>query len=310
MVNKLTATQLFTKPLQFIAETTEGANPASGSWTTVGQVIGMTIKTEGGFVETAQIGPEDINDLSQGLQKHTVSIRYRATDTTFIKRAINSQNYLTPAGTISESLSLAFGTILNGAERFIYLHGCRAKSCTITAELGKPTEFSIDLVALSMDAPVASQATPTPLSSTFPTGTAVYNWLSGGQTAPLTWGGTSSTNQVPATRFSCTIERNTETDFILGSPNAIGSLPHGRRISGEFMAYWNLDQMGNSSTLEADFRAGTARQLRYFLKSTTDYIDFGSNCKITDYDKDFDSEDTNALVERCAFKALSATCAP
>lgn len=309
MVNRLTGTQQFTRPVQFIEEVTEGTTPGVGAWTAVGQALSLSYKTDGGFVETAQIGPEDINALSQGLQGHTFTVRYRASSSAFIKRAINAQNFATPTGTISASLSVMFGIYLNGpTENFIIFKGVRAKSCTVTAELGRPTEFSIDFVALSIAVP----ATTTPggtLVSAFPTA-AVYDWLSGGTTTPLRWGTDSAAGQVPATRFTVTIERNTNVDFTLGNANAIGSLPHGRRISGEFTLYWNLDLMGNASTLENDFRNGTARLLKYYMSSTTDYLDFGSTVKLTAYSRDHDSEDTNALVETAEFKALTVLAAP
>jgi hypothetical protein len=297
MSAKSTTTQLFVKPLQFLEETTEGQTNSSGSQTfaAVGASSTLSIDIDGQFVDISQIGPEDLHSITQGMAQWETRMTYQMVDSTFAKYAVNAANYATPAGTISKTLTILFSIYLNGSESYVLMKGSRARQITITMENGRPTVCSIDFVHTTITTPGAHGIAGTPVFvTTFPTG-AVFDWLSGGAD-PLSW----NSNAQNAKRFSITINRNTTLDFTLGNTAAFGSQPHGRRISGDFSVLWT------STTLETDFKAGTERTLAIVLKTAVSTLTV-TGAKIVRHTKEFDGDDTEALLEVCGFRGRAVT---
>jgi tail tube protein len=285
--------QLFVKPLQYIEETTEGNTPGSGSSTAVGAATNLDVNMNGNYIEVGQVGPEDLHSLVQGLTGWESSMQYQPTDSTFIKYGINAANYATPTGTISKSLSIFYTIYLNAVENYIILKGSRTKSVTYTKEIGKADVAQFSLIHTSVSQPAAGTgpAGVTPVS-TFPTG-AVFDWLTGGAN-PFSWNSSGQNCK----KFTITIERNTSADYTLGSTTAFGTQPHGRRIKGSFTVLWT------STTLEADYRAGTARTLALVLKTGVSTLTV-TGAKITGYKRSKSADDTEALVEECDFEGLA-----
>lgn len=292
MVNKTTTAQLLKKPVQYGEEATEGSTP-NVSFTACGPVQTLSIKKDGGWVEIAQLGPEDLIALLQGMQKYELQLKMRLTASTFVKYGVNAANYGTPAGTISASLTLIWSIYLNGVENYLVANGCRCRQVTFNFEVGKPHEVTMDFVAMNIVAPSASAPTAT-LTSTFPTGP-VWGWLDGGS-GPVTWAGTA----LNAQKVNITINRNTKEDYILGQSGPYGSQSHGRRIAGDITNLWT------ETSLESDNNAGTARTLVITLKSASSTLTI-SNTYAANYNRDSDADADTSVVETCNVKSLSCT---
>lgn len=293
MPNKTTSAHQFAGPVQYIAETTEGTTPTTGSTTALSCKM-LSIKKDGQFVDVGQLGTEDLLAIIQGAKKPESQIKIVADSIGFISRAINSQNIGTIAGTISETFSLIVPIYLNNTVNYIVFKGCREKQIAINMEISKDIEFTIDLVNTSIAVPTSSAPTGLTLTTTFPT-TSPYSWTTGGN-SPISWNGSA----LNAKKCSVTINRNTTVDHTLGNTAPYSSLNHGRRITAEISGLWT------ESTAETDHDAGTARALVVNIDSTEAVLTI-SNAKIKTYGRDVDEADTEATVENLGIGAL--TCA-
>lgn len=290
-----TSSQLFVKTPQYVEETTEGTTPtASPTFTSCGPVDSLSIKIDGKYVDVAQLGPEDLEALVQGNQSYETKMKCFMTASTFLKYSLNAANYATPSGSISTPLSIVFSVYLNGTENYVFLKGSRAKTVTITNDIGKPIEFTVDMVHTSITTPSSSHGLTTPTFAATPSA-AVWTWTTGG-TAPITIGGSG----VNAKKFSLTINRNTSEDWTLGNLDPFSSQPHGRRINGDVSILWT------ATTNEVSFKADTAQTITCVLKSATSTIT-ATGCKFTSLGRDDSAGQTEATPEVLAFKALSVT---
>ena len=301
MSEKTTSSVLVIKPLQYVEESTEGTTPtASPSFTSCGLVSSLSFKIDGKFQDVAQLGAEDLLALVAGGNVYESQVKLTMTASTFLKYALNAANYGTPTGTISATLSLLFSIYLNGTQNYILLKGSRAKTVTLTAEVGKPIEATIDFVHTSIIQPIttANAGLTTPTFVTTSATATVWDWLSGGA-GNVTW----NSSAINAKKFSITVNRNTAPDMILGSVDPYSSQPHARRISGDMTVLWTTSA---GSVLETDFRARTARTLAIVLKSTTSTLTV-SGAQLTDRNLDMGADDSDAIVEDWKFKGLSVS---
>jgi len=297
-----TTAQLFKKPLQFVAETTEGTTPtASPAFTICPPVKSLSIKKDGGYVDVAQVGPEDLAKIVQGLQSYETSITFYAsstsTDEAFFQRAIQAANFGTPAGTISATFSMAFSFYLNNVENYVLLKGSRAKNVSIKMALGKPHEITIDYVHMDIIKPIttadAGLTTPTWITA-FNAGT-IHDWLSGG-VSPVALIGVT----LDCTEFNCTINRNTTVDYALGTATPYSSQPHGRRISGDCKNLYTV------VTNETTFRTPTTGTITAVLSTGVSTLTI-STSSIMSLGIDYGADDTEATVEQLGFKGVSCT---
>lgn len=293
---KTTTAQLLVKPVQYIAETTEGTIPTTGSCTVFGAVDSVAIKKDGNYVEVGQLGPEDLLALVTGQKTYETQWKMSVTDITLISRAINAANYGTPAGTVSETISIVLPIYLNGVANYIVFKGSRPKDITYTKEVGKEDKATVSFSHMSIVAPSTSAPSGLTLSSTFPSG-AIFDWLSGGAN-PVSWNGSA----LDCKKISITINRNTKPDHTLGNEDPYSTQPHGRRIGGDFSVLWTV------STLEADYDSKTARTLAIVLKTAAGTLTC-SNAKITNYSRDLDVGSDEGATESCNYKCLSAAVA-
>lgn len=256
-----TTAQLLSHPYQFLVETTEGTTPGAGSFTVAPPCKSISVKKDGGYVDVAQIGPEDLAKLVQGLQTFETSVVFyssaTAGDEAFFARAINAANIGTPAGTISETYSALIGFRLNNVVNYMVMKGTRAKSVSIKASLGNPHEITIEFVHTNIPFPTTAAPAGTTVSTTFNTGV-INDWLSGG-TAPVTVIGAV----IDATEFNCTINRNTKVEHTLGNKNPHSSQPHGRRIAGDFNNLYTV------VTNETAYDAATTGTILFVLQTAT-----------------------------------------
>lgn len=286
-----------------MVETTEGTTPtASPVFIVCPPVKSLSIKKDGGYVDVAQVGPEDLAKLVQGQQSFESQVVFYAsatsTDEAFFQRAIQAANYTTPTGTISESYSILFSFYLNGTtENFTLMKGTRAKSVSIKMTIGSPHEITIDYVHTNIITPIttanAGLTTPT-LVSTFNAG-AIHDWLSGGVT-PITVIGAV----LDATEFNVTINRNTSVDYTLGNVNPHSSQPHGRRISGD------LKNLYTVITQETNFTTPTGGTILAVLSTGVSTLTISTASLVT-ISRDYGADDTEATVEAIGFKGISCT---
>jgi hypothetical protein len=297
---KTTTSQLFVKPLQFVVETTEGTTPtASPSFTVCPPVKSLSIKKDGGYVDVAQIGPEDLAALVQGQQSFESQVVFylsnTGTDEAFIGRAITAANYGTPSGTISETFTILFSYYLNGTENYVLMKGTRAKSASIKLAIGAAHEITIDYIHTSITTPNTSHGLTTPtLISAFNSGV-IQHWLDGGA-SPVSIIGAS----IDCTEFNCTINRNTSPDYTIGTANPHSSQPHGRRISGDFK------HLHTATTQEGNFTTPTTGTITTVLDTGNVTLTI-SNAALVTIGRENGADDTEATVESIGFRGLSCT---
>lgn len=293
MPDKTTTAQLVSHPLQFIVETTEGTQ-ATGTATVVGIVDSLGIKKDGAYIEVGQLGPEDLASLIKGLETFEWQVSIKPTSETFFKRGIVAANYGTPAGTVSETMSVFFAIYLNGTINYINFLGSRPRDITYAREKGKDDICTMNFKSTDITAPSTTPPATVTLSSTFPTGT-VWSHITGGAT-PLSVSGVG----VNATKFSITVNRNTTEDHTLGNTKPYGTQPHGRRIGGDFMILWSNDDV------EVLYDAETLHTIALVLNSTGPVTLTCSNSAITTHGKDIDQASDEAVPEAATFKSLTA----
>jgi hypothetical protein len=289
-----TSSVLFVKHPQWVAEATEGTTPTSSpSFTSLGAVKTASIKINGNFVDVAQLGSEDLITIVQGQQEYETQFTLSAVNASgIIARLIGASNYATPSGLINETISILFSVYLNGTENFIICKGSRIKEGSISLDIGKETEISVTFTHTTITTPASSSGLTTPTYASLPSGS-VWDWISGGST-PVSW----NSSGILCKKITINISRNSKPDYTLGNLDPHSSQPHGRRISGDFTTLWT------SSTLETDFKAGTARTLAIVLKTATSTVTV-TGAKITDYSRDGDIGSDEAIVEQCTFRGLS-----
>ena len=291
-----TSPVLFVKHPQWVAESTEGTTPtASPSFTSLGAVKTMGIKINGNFVDVAQLGAEDLITIVQGQQEYETQFTLSTVNATgIIARLIGAYNYATPSGLINETISILASVYVNGTETFILCKGSRIKEGSISMDIGKETEISVTFTHTSIITPIttANAGLTTPTYATLPSG-AVYDWIAGG-TTPVSW----NASGILCKKITINIARNSKPDYTLGNLDPHSSQAHGRRISGDFTTLWT------NTTLETDFKAGTARTLAIVIKTSVSTITCTST-KIVDYSRDGDIGSDEAIVENCTFRCLS-----
>lgn len=291
-----TSPTLFVKHPQWVAESTEGTTPTSSpSFTSLGAVKSMAIKINGNFVDVAQLGSEDLITIVQGQQDYETQFKLSMVNATGIMaRLIGAQNYATPSGLINETISILASIYVNGTETFILCKGSRIKEGSISMDIGKETELSVTFTHTTIITPIttANAGLTTPSYASLPSG-AVYDWLAGG-TTPVSW----NASGILCKKITINIARNSKPDYTLGNSDPHSSQAHGRRISGDFTTLWT------NTTLETDFKAGTARTLAIVIKTGVSTITC-TGTKITDYARDGDIGSDEAVVEQCTFRCLS-----
>lgn len=291
----MTSAHQFAGPVQYIEETTEGITPTTGS-TTALSVKSVSIKKDGQFVDIDQVGTEDLLDIIQGMKKPELQLRVVASGIAFIKRGFNAQNLGTITGTISATLSIIIPIRLNNIVNYLVFTGCRERQVAVTMDIGKEIEFTIDFVCKTSAKATTTAPTGLTLTTTFPTA-AVFTWTDGG-TSPISWNAVA----INAKKFTCTVARNTSVDHILGNIDPYGSLPHGRRITGDFTILYT------NTTLETDHDAGTKRTLVATFKTGVAVLTL-TNTQLKTHSIDYDEGDTEATVVNYSYGAVSCNLA-
>ena len=299
---KTTTVQLFKKPLQFVVEATEGTTPAaSPAFTVCPPVKSLSIKKDGNYVDVAQIGPEDLAKLVQGMLSFETQITFyssaTATDEAFFQRCIQAANYGTPAGTISETFTIAFSYYLNGVEFYELMKGTRAKSVNIKGALAKAHEITVDFIHMDIIKPISTvdAGLTTPIWVTAPNAGVIHEWLTGG-TTPVTVIGTV----IDCTEINVTINRNTSADYTMGNPKPHSTQPHGRRISGDFK------HLHTAVTMETNYETPTTGTVLFVLATGVSTLTI-TNAALVSISRDSNAEDTEGQAEAISIKGVSCT---
>lgn len=291
---KTTTSQLIVKTPQWVAESTEGVTPtASPTFTALGAVKSISIKINGNFTDISQIGAEDLITIIQGQQEYETQYTLSVLNaTSCLNRLFNAYNYATPAGTVNETISIIFSIYINGVENYIICKGSRIREGSVTMEVGKETEVSVTFIHTTITTPSSTHGLTSPSFASTPSGS-VWGWTDGG-TAPVSWNAVG----IDCKKITVNVNRNAKSDYTLGNIDPHSSQAHARRISGDFQVLWT------GTTLETDFKAGTARTLAIVLKSSTATLTI-SSAKIVDYARDASADDDTAIAESCTFRAVS-----
>lgn len=295
---KTATAAIVVNPPQWVAESTEGTTPtASPSFTALGAVQTIALKINGNFVDISQIAAEDLVTIIQGQQEYETQYTLHVVNaTSILNRLFNAYNYSTPTGTVNETVSILFSIPINGTTNYIICKGSRIKDGSITLEVGKPLTVTVTFTHTTISTPNSSHGLTTPTLVTAISGT-VWGWLDGG-TTPVTW----NSSAIDCKKITVNINRNTKPDYTLGNVDPHSSQAHGRRISGDFATLWN------TTTLETDFKAGTARTLAIVLKTATATLTCTSS-KLVDYSRDTSTDSDEAIPEQTTFRCLSAAIA-
>jgi len=285
---------LFTRHPQFVVESVEGTTPSTPGFANIGDVQSLSIKKDGQYTDLSQLGTEDLVDLITGLKTFEIQIIFAVENSTFLKRCINSANYATQAGTISESITIMFSFYLDGTESWVYITGARCKQIAMKAVKGKELSFTADFEAMGIGAPTTEIA-----GSTYGTIGAgpVWDWLTGGA-QPLSVDST----QIDATEFNVTIARNTTPAHILGNASPHSTQSHGRRIAGDYM------NLFTDTAQEAEFDSPTAAgvPISYVLKTSVSTLSI-TGAKLVSYTRDGDSNSDEPTVEQVGFRAKAVS---
>lgn len=262
-----TTPKLWVKPWQSVAEVTEGTTPSSPNFSTLGAqpVYSFGFKKNSQNDHPMQIGQEDVLANVQGPLEVTFKTGTFLTASAFAKRAVNSANFATPAGTVSEPLTQFYSYYLNGVEYYRIFKGSRPQSIQLSSEIGKPITSEIQWVGLTSATPATTNGFTTPtLVSTFPSA-AIWTWLDGGA-GNVTW----NSGAINATKITVSVNRNTKPDPILGQTAMHSSQPYDRAIT------FQVENLYTDTTIETDFAAGTERTLAWVLKTATSTLTLSS----------------------------------
>lgn len=287
--------QLVVKALQYVEESTEGTTPtASPSFTAIA-AESLDWSISGGMETVNQIATEDPLAIVQGPQNYESTVRFLLPNSTYLKYGLNAANYGTPTGTINAHLSHVYSFYLNGTENYRFLKGSRAKSGSVSGEIGRAIRGEIAWVHTNISTPNSSSGLTTPSFASTPS-SAVWTWTDGG-TTPVSW----NASAIDCTRITVNFNRGTASDHTLGNLDPHSSQPHARSITG------SMEVLATATTLEADFKAGTARTLAWVLKSATSTLTL-TNTKITSYKQTpLEGSGGEAIKEIIEFEAISGT---
>lgn len=289
MSSKTSTAQLVVKTPQYIEEATEGVTPTlTPTFVSCGPVKSLSILIDGKWIDVSQIGPEDLIAIIQGLTDYQLKMKINLLASTFIKYAISSANYGTPAGTISKSLAIIWSSYFNGVENFITANGCRANTFSLVMDKGKAIECDIEFKCTKIQTPTATGPAGAVYATT-PSG-ATWGHLDGGS-ANVSIGGVG----ILAQKVTININRNTAADYILGQPDPFSTQPHGRRVSG------TIDVLWTNTTQEAALKTPTVANIAIVLKTTVSTITI-ANAPILTYKRDMDADATEAIAEGLGFR--------
>lgn len=123
------------KPPQFIKETQYGVTPASGSWSLLGNVTGISPNFGIQKEVIRVIGKRTPVTQTKLMEVYSGALRYRPYNDTMMKYGINVADESSPSGNNAESISIMWSMEINGEEEYFGLQG--VKTDKISVEISK-----------------------------------------------------------------------------------------------------------------------------------------------------------------------------
>jgi len=245
-------------------------------------------------IEVRQLGSEDVYKLLKGQEAYSIALEYFLQHSTFAKYGVNPQGG--GAGSIDKSLSLAAGLKMGGAAGTTYyykMQGSRPRTITISGRPGEAHRVRYEIIAQLIPIP----STPNPVGTgswASDPGTAPWIFTSGGAN-PVTVGGEA----VPCVEISASIERNTESLYVMGQSTVAYLPPKQRAVTATMTLVWL------AQSRYTDLQNFTDRNVVWTLNSSPSSVLTLSNCKFHRLDS-FTVRPTEVLLERWAITGLSA----
>lgn len=273
----------FQKPPQYVAEGTSAATfgvmPTSPTFVEAGIVQDISIDSQIEFDEILGIGNYDILDKVKTGEMHAFTLNYKLLNTTLPKFGMNAPN---GSGTVLEHLSFEWSHNVDGTEQYNIATGCRPNSTTISTD-GGAWNCSQTFVCKDI-APLASSGTA---GATYITPTETGGLVASDAAADAySWN--SAAHDLKA--FSCTVSFGMGLQKVLGETNIKMSRPTNRRIS------WTAEVYQESTSIQADYDAGTARAMVMDIENGTSALTF-TNARIESYSPSFSAASEELVTE-------------
>ena len=265
--------------------------PSSPSFTAIGYGSQVEPSQDPDLQDINAVGTENVVAYTLGKQQDLFKITYNPVDSNFIKRAANAVSWTTPTGTIAETFSMLYSILMNGAENFITLNGCRINTMKLSLTAGNPLKVDAEVWAQYLNAPTTSPPAGTPVYASQVTG-APWNYSDGG-TTPVTIGGVN----IPLTEIELDIATNLKRLHVLQSTKQIDVPPTKRGFTGKMTVVWS------SAAYMTDLEALTESSLIWNLKNSVSTLTL-TNMVFKKLDSLTTSPD-DVVYEKYDFSAMS-----
>ncbi len=279
----------FDNPPQYIAEGTSastfGTTPTSPTWVEGGIMQDISVDSQIEFDQILALGNYDILDKVKTGEMHAFTLNYKLLNTTMSKHGINAP---VGAGTVLQHLSWLWSHKVDGTTQYVIATGARPQSTTLSTDGGAWTcnqTFICKDIAPFTTSAIAGQTLITPTE----TGALVAS--DAGSNA-FTWNSVAHDLK----SFSMTVAFGMSLQKVLGETNIKMSRPSNRRIT------WSAEVYQESSSIQSDYDAGTARAIAMAVESGTSAIAM-TNARIESY-----SPTHSAASEDLVTESLSGTC--
>jgi hypothetical protein len=123
------------KPPQFIIETSYGVTPASGTWSLLGNITGISPNFGIQKEVVRVVGRRTPVTQTKLMEVFAGALRFRPYDSDMMKYGINVADESSPTGNNAESMSIMWSMELNGVEKYFGLQG--VKTDKISTEISK-----------------------------------------------------------------------------------------------------------------------------------------------------------------------------
>jgi hypothetical protein len=213
-----TSTQDLVYNPQYIAETTPGLFPTTGTMTGIAGIGHFALATDLGYVPLFITGSRDPAYLLAGRKVSGFVLRYNAADTALMKYAFN---LAAGAGTISDTLSFAAQILVGGYGGTTYYFTCdfcRINQMTVSTDPGRPVMVEAHVICRD---PTFTTSAPGPAFGTV-TGTPMMFDTGGDDNVSF------NSNTMNTTGISVRVSNNLTPTYLTGS-RLYKAIPYGGR---------------------------------------------------------------------------------
>lgn len=267
-----------------------GVMPSTPTFTPIGYNTQVEPSQDVDLQEVDAVGYEDVQAYLAGKEADMAKVTFNPVDSNLIKRACNSVNWTSPAGTEAATFQLLYSVRMNDVENFVVLGGCRVNTLKLSLTAGSPLKADAEVWGQLL----AGYTSSGPSGATYatPVSGAPWNYADGGAT-PVTIGGTN----VVVTDIEADISRNLKRLFVLGSTHNIDLPPTTREISGKMTVVWS------NATQQTALEALTEQTMVWTLKSSVSTATF-SNMAFSKLDS-LTAGPKDVIYEKYSWKAMT-----